>query len=170
MARQVNTPRRRKQWTSLLGGGPLNFTAVGSGGISNLAFGDGGNTILRMMGEYIITSVPMPVAADGCVITAAIGIFSTDAVTAGVSTAFPDFTAELEYPWLYWASHAFAFETADVDSNAAAGQIRHTFDVRSQRKVSPRQSLAWVFEYGNFAGNPAMNVWAGATRVLLALP
>ncbi len=57
MARETRTPRRRKQWGSIPAFA-LPMTATVTSAPAGLAFDSGGNTVLRMMGEYIINGTP----------------------------------------------------------------------------------------------------------------
>ena len=171
MARVVmRTPKRRKQWIGLPGI-ILDFNAASTIAGGNLAFAESGSTILRMLGEYIIQpSVDTAhVADDAATIFVALAVLATDVVTAG-STVFPDPSGEEEYKWLYWASHPLYFGDSSLDPNSQAASVRHSFDVRTMRKVGARESLVMVIQYVNDQGLPSILVNVGNTRVLVALP
>ncbi len=161
--------RVAKIWDAIPGS-TQNHTANGTIGGASLAVTDAA-TFLRMIAEYIIGPTGAVVATDGCAITVAIGIISTDAFAAG---AFPDPSDEPEYPWLYWAQHFFEFGTAigiGVGEGPTSEQhsVRRFVDSRSMRKIKPRESLIWVSEYVGTSGTPDMTVNIGETRVLRTL-
>ncbi len=130
-------------------------------------------TILRMLGEYIIASTGVATALDQATVGIGIGIISTDAFTLG-ATAMPDPLGEPEFPWLYWASHSIFYPTA-VSATAGQGDQsgvgtgRFPFDVKSMRKMKPRESLFFVAQYGDVSGTPPLRVGVANTRVLLGL-
>ena len=168
MARpRMMVARRRKEWAALPGNN-IDMTASGTSLGSSIAFTLGGQTVLRMMGEYAIIPTSAPTIGDRVTVTVAIGVVSTDAFNVG-ATAVPDPSGEPGYPWLYWASHPFRFAAATIDPRTAASELRHSFDVKSQRKLSIGQSLAMIVEYADLSGNPSLSLVVGSTRVLLAL-
>ena len=124
-------------------------------------------TILRMLGEFIITARTAPVALDAIRIGVGLGIVSTDAFAVGGS-AMPDPLGEPEYPWLYWSEHWLFFPTSALESGLATTSVRRAFDVKSMRKVKNRESLVFVFQYGNDVGNPEVIFAGSETRVLVA--
>ena len=108
MARS-NTPRMGKQWESLAAT-IFGFTAnatVGGGALDSTT----SQTILRMIGEYVISPTAVIIAGDQARLTMAIGIVSIDAKDLG-ATALPDPGDEPDYPWLYYADHGFNFGAA----------------------------------------------------------
>ena len=107
-------------------------------------------------------------AGDTCLLAYGIGIVSTDASAVG-STAMPDPAAEEEFPWMQWGEFMFHFDSATLDPASPAQQKRIAIDVRSMRILRPRQTLAWVWQYVNLAGNPPMSVMVPSARVLLGL-
>ncbi len=157
--------RMPKHWHPIAGGSQgftVNATAlIGTLGTFATPF-----TVIRMLGEYIIGPDAAPAAADSCRVGVGIGVVSTDAATLG-ATAMPDPSGEPDFPWLYWAEHAFFFVGTSLEDQAVA-QLRHSFDVRSMRKVKPRESLVMVVEYVDVNGAPPMQVETAATRVLVA--
>ena len=161
--------RLRKQWDSF-GSTEQHHTVNGikaSG--TTLTFETfGPSTVLRMLGEYIITPTSAPVVADACIIGVGIALVSQDAAVLG-ATALPDPIADPDYPWLYWANHAFHFASADVDVSGPASAVRHKYDIRSMRKAKLQEALVHVVEYFDFAGAPPMTVFLGGTRVLLGM-
>jgi len=170
MARS-STPRMGKQWDTLL---PtiFGFTANATVGGSRIDAATS-LTILRMIGEYVITPTGVIVAGDQARICMAIGIVSTDAASLG-ATALPDPGDEPDYPWLYWREHAFHFGaaasgTAGEGAQGAGGSVRESFDIRSMRRMKPRESLTWVFQYVNGVGLPPLQMFAAGPRVLTGL-
>ena len=159
-------PRMPKSWSAL----PAQTQALTANGSAVLGLIDFNNprTILRMIGEYIITATAVVVALDEVLLTVAIGVFSTDGAAAG---AVPDPGSEPGYPWLYWADHPLRFTAGanPVGLNAGApAVVRHSFDVRSMRKVKPRETLAMILEYTDVVGTPPLTITTGSTRVLIA--
>ncbi len=124
-------------------------------------------TILRTLGDYIITPSQAPTAGDVAIVAVGLAVISSDAFAAGV-TAVPDPVGEPQYPWLFWASHLMFFGGTSVDPAGPAAAVRGKVDVKSMRKVKPRESLVWVAEYFDIAGAPPLRVGVGSTRVLLA--
>jgi len=125
-------------------------------------------TLLRTMGSYVITPTSAPAALDAVEITVAIGIASADAFAVG-STALPDPGTEPEYPWIYWKDHTFFFATTTADPNSAASSVRADFDVKSMRKLKPREAIFAVVQYFSIVGAPPMQVEMAGTRLLLGL-
>jgi len=164
---RIFAPRKEKLWTVFAG---LSQSMVGnatfiSGGVNSaLPF-----TVLRMLGEYIITPDAAPSAQDACSVIVGIGVVSTDAFGVG-STAVPNPSGEVEYPWLYWAAHDFFFSDSTLLTGGdPARSIRRSFDVRSMRKVKPAQTLCMVIDYLDTTGAPPLQLELSQTRVLTAL-
>ncbi len=158
--------RLTKQWSNL----PEDSLAMVAGGIqpvTELAFAEAG-TVLRMIGGFAIGPTSAPTAGDSVIITTAIGVVSSDAAALG-ATAMPDPRTEPEYPWLYWNSQTFFFPTASADPTAPQSGSRVVFDIRSMRKLKPRESLVRIVEYTDLAGTPPMQHGSGPTRVLIGL-
>ncbi len=141
----------------------LDFTADATVLGGSLAF-NAPTTVVRMIGEYHLTPTAAPTATDECILAVGIGIVSSDAFAAGAGSV-PDPSGESEYPWLYWASHPFFF--AGTGTTGAGFNFRHRFDIKSMRKVKPRESLAMIWQYVDNAGTPAMTAAIGETRCLL---
>ncbi len=160
--------KRRKIW-SFIPGVSQSVTADATFGAGGSLGGFTAHTVLRMLGEYVISLNNAAVADDTLAITMAIGVVSTDAVAAGVGS-LPDPGAEPDYPWLYWADHVFHFPITGPDMSVQSGSLRHSFDVRSMRKIKPRESLAFIGQYTDLSGTPPVQVITAQTRVLLAMP
>ena len=120
-----------------------------------------------MLGEYIVGPQVAPVAADAASIGVGIGVVSSDAVSAGAS-ALPDPNGEADYPWLYWAQHDFFFGSTATDPASLASSLRRPFDIKSMRKLKPRESLVAVIQYSDISGAPPLHVEFTQTRVLVA--
>ncbi len=148
----------------------LRSTAAFSGGatfaLGTTSFAVPG-TVLRMIGEYLITPTVDLTAGDHAVISVGIGVVSSDAATLGAS-AVPDPTAEAEFPWLYYASHPIFAEATAGDQDLGAVTVRRSFDVKSMRKLKPRETLIFVADYENINGNPPLTISVGTVRVLIA--
>ena len=167
MARNFQRGQRQtKEWTRIPGVQNA-FTAAATAVGTPLDFTES-RTILRMLGEYTAGATGGGTVAetDFATIAVGIGIVSTDASAVGAS-AMPDPNAEADYPWLYWASHVFQFPSGGDNGATEGASIRRMFDIRSMRKVKPRESLVFVVEYEDIAGAPPITFSAGSTRVLL---
>ena len=166
MANRVASGRRMdKEWNSLLAT-VTNFTASSTAAGASLAPGTTA-TVLRMIGEYLITGLATGTfsAGDQARITVAIGVVSTDAFAAGAAS-LPDPASEPEYPWLFWASHQMHWLTASSDLFGPSEVVRRSFDSRSMRKMKPRETLAYVVQYADVSGAPPIEVFLGQTRIL----
>ena len=166
MANGRGGPRLAKQWESLAA---INISMTADS--TNLGASSGTNTsqtVLRMIGEYVGLPSAATVAGDRAVVTVGIGVISSDAFAAGAGSV-PDPAGESEYPWLYWASHPFRFGDTSVDPNSQSASVRHTYDIRSMRKMKPRESLALIVQYVDINGAPPIAFLFGATRVLIGL-
>ncbi len=160
--------RMQKQWNNI-GATELAITASSTnlgGSLAVLV----PSTVIRMMGEYLLhfTGGATIVAGDVCRVTVGIGLFSSDAVDAGAGS-LPDPADESEYPWLFWKQHELAALTADpAQVQDGIGVVRQAFDVRSQRKMKPRETLAYVVQYVDVSGAPPVSARMAAVRCLLA--
>ncbi len=166
MPRNFGGYRKTKTWTVLPGMSnsfTVNATVLGGSLNSALPF-----TVMRMLGEYILTPDAAPSAQDACTMLVGIAVVSLDAQQAG-SGSMPDPSSDVGYPWLYWAAHDFFFVDASLDSGRAASSIRRSFDIRSMRKVADRQALVMIAEYISTVGSPPMQIEASQTRILTAL-
>ena len=160
--------RLGKQWDAILGASVAlvadGTTLIPPTGMNATA----SQTVLRMLGEYSISPRTAPVTLDSVRITVGIGVVSSDAASAGAS-ALPDPEGEPDYPWLYWASHPIFFMSAVSDPNSQAASLRRSFDIRSMRKMKPRETLTMIVEYTDIVGTPGIQFHAGTTRVLIGL-
>ncbi len=161
--------RMRKHWPSIPAS-QTAFTADSTALLSSFVAAAGEPfTVLRMMGEFIVSPTPGGAfsAGDTACLGFGIGVTSADAITAG-SGSMPDPVAEPDYPWLYWSE----VPTLVFDGTVAEGLSLATrvvrFDVRSKRKVAPRQGLAFVGEYVDAVGAPPLTVITGGVRFLIA--
>ncbi len=166
MARDFRPARKEKQWDGIPSiallltgsgvsiGGSFAFTSV--------------QTVMRMIGEYVISPTSAPAALDGAKITVGIGRVSTDAFAVGAS-AMPDPEAEPEYPWLYRKDHVFSYAGTDPEAAGAGISLRQPFDIGAMRKFRPGESLAVVVQYTNIVGFPPLSVNVASTRILLTI-
>ena len=171
MARsRTNFPRRRKQWLQLPGIS-ANLTVAGTTGGSLQAFAGGGNTVLRCMGQHMLMGEPgaTHVIGDTMTFTWAIGVVSSDAAAAGAGS-LPDPADEPEYPWLYWHTDQLVFTQTGTSTGEGSAVVRTDFDIKSMRKISPRESLIFFGQYVDISGTPSVRIEAGPVRVLVALP
>jgi len=158
--------KRRKQW-STLSGGDTDFVGNATSLFPSSKLGSE-QTVLRILGEYIIDPTAAPTVNDSCEIAIGIGVVSVDAFTLG-ATAMPDPGSD-NYPWLYWASHAFFFRSTSLDPSSAAATVRRSFDVKSMRVLPLGTALVAVAQYADIAGTPPMTITLTSWRVLVALP
>ena len=161
----VRGQRMQKHWHQL-NGTVFAFTVDATALLGSLAL-DGPFTVLRMLGEYIIGPTSAPVAADRAEISCGIGVVSSDAAAVG-ATAMPDPRDEADFPWLFWASHELLFPTTTADPSALVSSVRRTFDIKSMRKLKPRESLVFVAQYVDKGGAPPVSIVSAVTRILVA--
>ena len=166
MANQFRPKRMAKRWDALAGICD-DFTAgetfLGSGSLNF----DEAWTVMRMMGEYVLSPTSAPAVGDRAVVTIAIGVFSTDAIALGFS-AMPDPNGEPSFSWLYYQTHALSFSSVDPESASAAASVRYNFDVKTMRKIKPREGLTVVGQYVDVNGAPPITYCMGSIRVLVA--
>ena len=155
--------RMTKQWVGMTGSS-ISFTADATGILGSTAFLSAA-TILRCMGEYAIGPSAAPADNDVAVVGCGLAVVSTDAVTAGAAS-MPEPLSDIGYPWLFWAVHPLRFDTTTVDVSAAVASVRHSFDVKSMRRVKASESLVWIAEYFDFNGAPPLAITGAAVRVL----
>ena len=146
-------------------GGTADINAAGTQGLGVLNFA-AAETVMRLLGEYAIGPRTAPAVGDVAFVTVGIGVVSSDAAALG-ATALPDPADEPEYPWLYWADHALAFTATSLLDHGQPFSLRQGFDVKSMRKIKPRESLAFVVQ-NTSTGDPPLRLVAGNTRVLIA--
>ncbi len=159
----------RKGWLPI-NGSTVVMTANGTT-LGNFVDFTGPGTILRMIGEYIITSTGAITAADAARISVGIALLSSDALAAG-SASVPDPGEEPEYPWLYWKDHPMRWAKAlstTISGDSTAAVVRAVYDIRSMRKFKEREGLGFVVQYTDLAGTPPVTLIAGKTRVLVGL-
>lgn len=166
MADRFRTPRKEKEW-ACIPSFVQAMTANATFATGALAFASSA-TVMRMLGEYVITPTAAPGAGDQVKVTIGIGKVSTDAATAGAGS-LPDPAEECEYPWLYWAEHSFLFSGTQSERDGGAGVVRVPFDIRSMRKFKPRESLVFIFQYTDIVGAPPLTFLGSQTRTLIAL-
>ncbi len=170
MARQV-TARRRMEWT-VIPNGSNTFVADAVAQVSgSVNFAGAGNTILRMLGELLISQQVALVSTEIRLITSAIGLFSAEAIAAGVAS-MPSPSADPNWPWLWWNSTSLVHGVGALDvTSAGIGMRRIPFDVKTKRKIRSGESLVMLSNYSEVSGSTGtVTVTAAQTRVLAALP
>jgi len=161
--------RMVKSWQSMGTNIIQSVSADVTGIVSGVVNNDHAFTVLRILGEWSFGADSVNVIDDTAAITVGVGVFSTDAATLG-GTALPDPEDEPEYPWLYWKSALFEQTVAQQHSGGDPRIARvYEIDVKSMRKVKPRESLAMVFQYRDINGAPGVNIVMSRSRVLIAL-
>ncbi len=172
MARQRGGGQRMGKLWDQIPGSTTGLTANSRIAPAGLA-ASAPQTVLRMIGEYVIGLSGAATIGDSVEISIGIGVVSTDAFTAG-TTALPDPAGEPDFPWLFWAQHKFRYPGA-VGTAVGEGvwgdqsMIRRSFDIRSMRKMKPRETLMAVLQYVDVVGTPPMRFDLSTTRVLLGL-
>ncbi len=165
----VRRPRARKKWGEI---GTNVINAISADGTFITGTGLSGSdpfTVLRMIGEFMFGPGAVNVIDDVAAISFGIGVFSNDAFTLG-GTAMPDPEAEPNFPWLFWSTHIFHQTIAQADATADPRMaLRRSFDVRSMRKIKPREILGQVIQYRDINGAPTVDIVFGKTRVLQAV-
>ena len=157
--------RMQKHWHSIPGT-QLTFTGDATQIVGSLAL-DGPFTVVRMLGDYQIGLTAAPGALDAVAIAVGIGVVSSDAVTAG-ALSMPDPFGEPDFPWLFWAEHSLFYTGTGTGPASSISNAGRSFDVRSMRKMKPRESLVFVAQYSDITGAPPITVAAASTRVLVA--
>ena len=163
----VRSQRMAKHWHFIPS---LEFalTAAGTNVGGNLQL-DGPFTVLRMLGSFLCTNSGTVVAGDAVNITIGIGVVSADAI-AGGATTLPDPNGEPDYPWLYWEDVALFFRASGSPGleEGPGANVLTKFDIKSMRKIKPREGLVVVLSYTDNAGTPPIQVQFNRTRVLVA--
>ena len=144
---------------STVGGGVINFTSP--------------QTVLRMLGEYVIDRNAAIVAGDACRVGIGIAKVSADAAALG-ATAMPDPLQDYEFPWLFQAEHRLWWPapqdaTSVNNSGSGSGIVRRSFDIRSMRKFKPNESLVQIVQYIDSNGTPPTRFFSTSTRVLTTI-
>ena len=165
MARTFGGRKQLKQWSQLDRTEQL-LTVTGTflqSGIGSTPF-----TVLRMIGEYVIMPHEPPTVSDHAQVGIGIGVVSDDAFVLG-STAMPDPLDDVSFPWLYRGAHTFLFESTEQESGSVATAIRHTFDVKSMRRLKAAETLALIVQYVDVVGAPPLKFAHAGIRVLVGL-
>ena len=142
----------------------VNTTGIGA---SLIEFG-GAATILRTMGEYVISATVAPAAADTCFVGVGVIVMGRDVANNPSTAVFPEPVDDAELPWIYRAVHPLFFSGTGVDQTSAAASVRASFDVKTMRRFTGNQSLGVVVQYVDVAGGPSVTLTVGLLRVLLA--
>ena len=161
--------RMTKQWLGLSSASNA-FTASATAVGGKIDF-DEPQTIMRVLGEISIFETLATVQFDSARLAFGLAVVSTDAATLG-ATAVPDpgSTSDVPYPWLYWSQHIWT-NRSGINTDADGSRFfRRSLDIRTMRKVKPRESLIWVFHYVDAGGVPPVTMAHEICRVLVALP
>ena len=165
---RVRGPRMAKHWHFIPGASILFGGGAQTALASSLAL-DGPWTVLRMLGEYVVAPRVAPAALEAGSVGIGIGVVSSDAVAAGAGSLPDPLTSDPDYPWLYWANHDFYYRTTTAEAeHSVVGAIRRSFDVKSMRKLKPRESLVFVVEFAAIVGTVDLQFESAVTRVLVA--
>ena len=154
----------RKEWSNTLVS--AFSTAVAQTNVGGTLLFLGPATILRCRG-FVQASFDATVqVGDRMNIAFGLGVFSSDAVTAGAGS-LPDPFAEPEFPWMWWGTMRLSAEVAAGSQSWGTASQRLEVDTKAMRKIKPGQSLAWVSETSGPVGAPTTDVTFGITRVLI---
>ncbi len=123
-------------------------------------------TILRCRGYVQAYLDATRQVGDIMVVTAALGIVSTDAFNLG-ATAFPDPADEPAYPWLWWGQMTLESTLAAGDDAWGLSAQRLEVDTKAMRRWKPDETLTWVFQTTQVAGAPVTIIVNSDTRVLI---
>ena len=168
MARNFSGKRMVKNWRSFNTTITQSIAADVTGVVAGNVGLDELFTVLRILGSWHYGPGGVNVVNDAAAISVGIGLVSSDAAALG-GTAMPDPEDESDYPWLYFKTVQFvqtiAQQHSDGDPRMAG---RFEIDVKSMRKVKPRESLVTVFQYRNINGNPTVDLSFPRARVLIA--
>jgi len=156
--------KKPKLWVGV-GGGSVAFTVDATAIVPGSFAFTSPQTVLRCLFEYIILPTVAPVAGDIATVLVALAKVSSDAAALG-ATAMPDPLTEEGFPWLYWASHPLAFNNGTNATGEVNARVRHTVDVRTQRKFQSNESLVVVAQYEDSVGAPPLTLVTGGMRVL----
>ncbi len=159
--------KRRKIWLFM----PSFVQAMGANNTfasAGVAFTNA-DTILRMLGEYVICPESAPAATDAVKIGVGLIKVTSDAFAVG-ATALPEPSGDPQSPWLFWAEHSFFYSSTDPEAGgSAAGVVRSKFDIKTMRKFAPNEHMVWVTQYANITGNPPMTILVSQVRTLIAV-
>ncbi len=155
--------RQRKHWhgTGAATENRVNFTANSTAAIASLGFPSDPGTILRTLGEVLVspTGDGTFAAQDAARVTFGITIIFTDALAGAV---FPDPASEPEFDWLWWYTTTVNFEgSVDAPGQEVAMTSRISFDSRAMRKFKPGVSIVLIGQYVNINGSPPLSVDGG---------
>ena len=125
------------------------------------------STILRVRTPEIMAFLDNTQQAGDIIdLTFGLGIFSTDAVTAGAGS-MPDPQVEADYPWLWWGSIHLEGDAAASFQGLGTSVVWIHPDTKAMRRVRAGQSLTWVVEAGQASGAPTTILFVGQSRVLI---
>jgi len=127
-------------WETLVVGTP-EFLTVGTviGGADG--FVEEEVTVTRMIGHVAAQIGAGVSASNGATVTFGIGVFTTEAVAAGIAS-IPDPSVRPDFEWLYWKQLS-PIQTGGADPSEI-GVFESEFDVRGQRVVRSGQTLVTV--------------------------
>ena len=160
--RQIPYPRKDKAWVALPGLS-ANLFADGNSAAGTLQFEEK-VTVMRMLGEVLLTPNSAPVATDLVDIGFGIGIFAD---TVSTAAQFPSAIAAQDFPWLVQWNWALYFREGAAGETIARN-IRWTYDIKSRRIVPTGSRLVMILTYADGAGAPPIRVEASPVRVLVA--
>ncbi len=166
----TRSTRMKKQWLNI----PNNIsdlsasaTFIASG---SLVFDSDVRTIMRMIGEIVVTPSTDLVDTEAALFTFGIGLFNAEAVVAGAASLSSP-SGDPDYPWLWWYSTVLVAGPGGDLGELAQGALtnRIPFDVKSRRIVRPNETLVMVGNFSQTSGSADYHVGVAHTRVLLAL-
>ncbi len=160
--------KQLKAWLAIPGGSRDLTSVTTTIAPGNLTF-TGPGTILRVRGDMWLAFSATTTALDQAEVTFGLALVSADAAVLG-STAVPDPGGDPDFPWLWWKSVSM-FSTFVIDGTGSdnSGQLmlRIPVDTKAMRRFKPGTALAFVAQYGDTAGTPALRWHQGSMRVLI---
>jgi len=163
--------KRQTIWSSIMvraAGVALAGGAKSTGGLGALGVSSGGGvTLMRTRGHGVVRMDPGAISDSG-ILGCALGVFSSDAFTAG-SASLPGPITDIDYDWLWHSLFSFGpVITATDTENSILTNVQVELDSKAMRILKPSQTLGFMFEALNVAGSPTYD-FAFSTRQLFKL-
>ena len=145
----------------------LNAAAIATLAGSFLSFTQSATILRCRVADMLMMFGANQVAGDQSTSAWGLGIFSSDAVAAGVGS-LPDPGQEPNYPWLWWGEFNLRNNLGlPVSDQAGPTALRFSVDTKAMRRIHPGQSIAWVIQQTSNVGAVTVNYDLGQTRVLV---
>jgi len=140
--RRSGQRRRRTHWTDIAGAATI--VSSGSSLLATSVASHEGETIVRIRGLVTLVGSIFTADGDGFFGAFGVGVVTTAAATAGV-TSIP--TPITEGGWDGWMLHNYlAIERGETGVSDGAGFHRVVLDSKAMRKLNEDESLVFVWE------------------------